>query len=70
MDCPECVRLLAEHTRLKAAHAVALQEFSARTESPVDEYHSFGNTENEAWLDSQRALLALEWHKRSHIQTD
>jgi hypothetical protein len=60
MDCPECVGLIAEHTRLKAAYAVACQEF--RTGSvflPID-----------AWFDAERALLEFERHKRSHIQAD
>jgi hypothetical protein len=70
MDCPECVRLLAEHQRLKAAHMVAFQEFAADTESQIDEHHGFWNAVDEAWLQAKHALLKLERHKRSHIRVD
>jgi hypothetical protein len=72
MDCPECVRLRTEHARLKAAYAEAIEESSASagSEAPIDEYHSFWNAANQAWFDSQRALLALERHKRSHNKAD
>jgi hypothetical protein len=68
LGCPDCVRLLEEHYRLRTMHSIAFQavRYASEDPLPVGAYRALMSQVNEAWIDLEVARIELEQHQRWH----
>ena len=65
MECSECVHLLAECERLNEAYTVAFDTMLGRSGTMQgSDFIKLRIATDEAWIDSERARLKLQEHKR------
>ena len=71
MDCPECVHLLVECERLNETYTSAFETMMKHCGMMRGaDFTTLRIAADHAWLESERARLKLQEHKRRHVGSE